>query len=424
MAAARLKADVTATQMERRRRLLVISLYYWPEITGNGPIVTELTRMLQCRGFEITVLAGTPHYRLETVPSRYRNRLYVKELVAGVRVVRCYAYSNARGKLGKVVNYVTFLATAVPAALLSRKPSVVVVVSPPFFLGLAGVLTKYLRGARFLYNAQDLFPEAYIRSGILKKGWLTRILRIAQKWIYEWADVVSVITPSFKERVRSEGIPSSKIRVISNFVDEQHVRPLPRRNNFSHQHDLAERFVALYAGNIGHTHGAEILVDVARILEKNREVLIVVVGDGSRRKRLLEAAEKAGVINMRFLLPQPLEVLPEMLAASDVGIVTTQAGIAHTSFPSRIYGLMAAERPMVVSVDTDSDAAELVRSSRCGLVVPPNRPDLLAGAVQELWSSPQERAEMGRLGREYLLQHYAKGLIADQYQLLLHELCP
>ncbi len=407
----------------RKTKVLVLSLYYAPEITANAPIVTELTRRLAARGFEVQVVAGTPHYRLPQVPARYRRRLYVREILDGVAVTRCYAYPRSDGVLPKLLNYTSFLLTATPACLLAPRADVVLAVSPPFLLGLVGALVRLFRGSRVVYNAQDLFPEAYVGAGVLASRLLLRLLDAVQRWVFRLADAITVITPGFQCHLLSKGVSAERIHVIPNFADHGFVQPGPRDNPFSRQHNLVDKFVVLAAGNIGFSHGTQVLVPVAQRLEAEPNVVVLVVGEGSERHGLLRAAHEARVTNMRFLPPQPTEVLPWMLAAAHVGVVTLRPGIAYASFPSRIYGLMAAARPVVASLDVDSDAAELIRAARCGLVVPPAQPEALADAILTLHRDSTRCSEMGQNGREYLLKHYSKETVAASYATLIQKLC-
>lgn len=406
----------------RKIRVLVLSLYYAPEITANAPIVTELTRRLAAHGFEVRVVAGTPHYRLPEVPARYRRRLYVREILDGVAVTRCYAYPKSDGVLPKLLNYGSFLLTATPACLLAPQVDVVLVVSPPFLLGLVGALVRLFRGGRIVYNAQDLFPEVYVGAGVLTSRPLIRLLDAVQRWVFRLADAITVITPGFQRTLLSKGVPAEKVHVIPNFADHELVQPGARDNPFSRRHNLLDKFVVLAAGNIGFSHSSQVLVPLARRLEAEPNVVILVVGEGSERRRLVRAAHEARVTNMRFLPPQPTDVLPWMLAAAHVGVVTLRPGIAHASFPSRIYGLMAAARPILASLDVDSDAAELIRTARCGLVVPPAQPEALADAVLTLHRDSARRSEMGQNGREHLLTHYSEETVAASYATLMQEL--
>ncbi|MGH9577217.1 MAG: glycosyltransferase family 4 protein, partial [Terriglobales bacterium] len=273
--------------------VLILSLHYAPEITGNAPLVTELARQLAARGFSMRVVAGTPHYRLPEVPAAYRGRLYLREMLDGVSITRCFAFPARHSPGSKIANFISFLATSLPASLVGPKPDWVLVVSPPFLLGLVGAAVKFLRGAKLAYNAQDLFPRAYVIGGMLREGWLARALAAVQRWVYRRADVVTTLAPAMVEELAAEGIPRSKLRMIPNFADEETLRPLPRDNEFSRQHALTGKFVVLYAGNIGTLHGAELLVPVAKQLEAYPDILVLVVGDGTARPLLERSAAAA-----------------------------------------------------------------------------------------------------------------------------------
>jgi colanic acid biosynthesis glycosyl transferase WcaI len=406
----------------RNIRVLVLSLYYAPEITGNAPIVTELARMLAADGFTVQVVAGTPHYRLPEVPARYRRRLYVREVLDGVAVTRCYAYPKSDGVLPKLLNYSSCLLTATPACLLAPRADVILVVSPPFLLGLIGALVRLFRGSRVVYNAQDLFPEGYAGARVAPSGLFIRLVDLLQRWVFRLADAITVITPGFQRNLLSKGVPAQKIQVIPNFADHELVQPGPRDNPFARQHNLLNKFVVLSAGNIGFTRGTEVLVAAAKRLESCSDIIILVVGAGSERARLVRAAEAAGLGNMRFLPPQPTEILPLVLAAADVGVVTTRPGIAHASFPSRIYGLMAAARPVVGALDADSDPAELIRRAQCGLVVKPGNVEEITEALRSLRADETTRRRMGENGRQHLLEHYSKQTVSGSYAALLRQL--
>ena len=206
--------------------------------------------------------------------------------------------------------------------------------------------------------------------------------------------------------------------MIPNFADEEAVRPLERENTFSQQHHLDGRFVVLCAGNIGTLQGTEILVPMAKQLEAHPDILILVVGDGTERPRLEKAAAAARLTNLRILPPQPNELLAAMLATADVAVVTARAGTGRTSFPSRLYGLMAAGRPIVAALDADSDAAALLRTAGCGLATPPGDAGALAEAVRSLRARPDVRQAMGRAGREYLETNLSKRGVVEQYAAL------
>ncbi|MGH9803746.1 MAG: glycosyltransferase family 4 protein, partial [Candidatus Acidiferrales bacterium] len=409
------KAEGNPAATARGGRVLILSVYYAPEITGNAPLVTELARGLAARGLSVRVVAGTPHYRLAEVPTPYRRRLYLREMVDGVEATRCFAVPARNSPASKILNYASFLITSLPACLAGPKPDWVLVITPPFLLGMAGAAVKFVRGAKLAYNAQDIFPRAYVAGEMLRKGWLVRVLAGVQRWVYRRADVVTTITPAMADELAADGVSRARLRVIPNFADEEALRPLPRDNDFSRQHALTGKFVVLYAGNIGTLHGAEVLAPVAKHLEAHPDILVLVVGEGTARAQLEQAVAAAGVRNLKMLPPQPNDALAAMLASADIGVVTTRAGTGRTSFPSRLYGLMAAARPIVAAVDEDSDAAALLRTANCGLVTPPGDAEALTRAILQLRNQAEERRALGQAGRSYLERSLTKRSVVEKY---------
>ena len=400
-------------------RLLIYSIQYAPEFTSNGLVITGLARQLAQRGHQVTVLAGTPHYALSRIPPGYNWRLFRREEFAGVRVIRCWAFPRSNGKLTKLLNYASFTFTSLLAGIFVSRPDAVMVVSPPFWLGLTGVLLKFVRRTALIYNAQDLFPEAYLASGEVPSGGLARLMRGLAYRIYHGCDRVTVIAESFTGTIAACGIDRHKVAVIPNYVDTAAVTPLPRDNSFSRQHELTGRFVIMYAGNIGYTHGAELLVEAAAKLSGCPKMLFLVIGSGSKRGDLERLACLRQLANLRFLPTQPREVLPEMLAAADVLVLTSKAGVGRSSFPSRIYNCLLAARPVVASYDQESDLARMLGAAEAGRVTPPGKVDEFCEALMTLYHDPAMRARLGRSGADFMARHYSQDAVVDQYEAVL-----
>ncbi|MGO8814528.1 MAG: glycosyltransferase family 4 protein [Terriglobia bacterium] len=400
-------------------RLLILSLQYAPEFTSNAIVMTGLAQQLAARGHQATVLAGTPHYQLPRVPPGYAWRPFRRELLEGVKVIRCWAFPKSAGKVAKLANYGSFTLTSLIAGLLTGRPEVVIIVSPPFWLGYNALLLGTFRRCPVIYNAQDLFPEAYLASREVREGWLARAMSRLMNRIYHAADRITVITESFAEAIAARGIAREKVVVIPNFVDTTAVTPLPRDNSFRRRHGLDGRFVVMYAGNIGYTHGAELLVDAAEKLAGIPGLLFLVIGGGSKQADLERLARERRLSNMKFLPTQPPEVLPEMLAAADVFVLTSKPGVGKASFPGRIYNFLLAARPVIASFDEDSDLAEALRTGGAGIVTKPGNVEDFCQAVTELYQDPARRESLGRSGAEYMARNYSPQAVVEQYEALL-----
>jgi colanic acid biosynthesis glycosyl transferase WcaI len=400
-------------------RLLVLSIQYDPEFTSNAIVIKGLTRELAARGHQVTVLAGTPHYQLPCVPPGYRFRPFRRELCEGVKVIRCWAFPKSKGKVWKFLNYTSFTLTSLVASLFVKRPDVMLVVSPPFWLGLNALLLRALRRCAVVYNVQDLFPEAYLASKEVPAGWLTRVMSGLMTRIYRSSDRITVITESFAKAIATQGIDPKKVVTIPNFVDITSVMPLPRTNSFRQRFEAGGSFIVMYAGNIGYTHGSEILVHAAEKLAAIKDLRFLVIGGGSKQADLVRFAQGRGVTNMRFLPTQPPEVLPKMLASADVFVMTSKKGVGRTSFPGRVYNFLLAARPVVASVDRDSDLANVLSKGSAGIVTPPENVESFCRAITTLYHDTSLRKRMGRNGAEFMARHYSSQSVLEQYDTLL-----
>ena len=400
-------------------RLLILSIQYAPEFTSNAIVISGLAQQLAARGHRVTVLAGTPHYQLPRVPPGYRWRPFRHEILRGVKVIRCWAFPKSEGKVAKLINYASFTLTSLAAGLFTERPEAIMVVSPPFWLGFNALLLRALRRCAVIYNAQDLFPEAYLASGEVRAGWLERAMNGLMNRIYRAADRITVITESFAEAIAARGVERGKIAAIPNFVDTGAVAPLPRGNSFRRLHALDDKFVVMYAGNIGYTHGAEILVEAAAKLAAIPGLLFLVVGGGSKQADIEGLARERRLANIQFLPTQPGEVLPAMLAAADVFVLTSKPGVGKTSFPGRIYNSLLAARPVVASVDEDSDLARFLRRADAGIVTPPGNVEEFCQALTALYHNAPLCERLGRCGAEFMGRNYSPQAVVEQYETLL-----
>ena len=398
---------------------MILSIQYAPEFTSNAIVITGLAQQLAARGHAITVLAGTPHYQLPCVPPGYLWWPYRHESREGVKVIRCWAFPKSQGKVAKFLNYATFTLTSLIAGLFTRRPEAVIVVSPPFWLGFNALFLRLFRRCAVIYNAQDLFPDAYLASQEVRAGWLTRAMSGLVTRIYRASDRITVITGSFAEAIAAWGIDREKVITIPNFVDTTAVTPLPRANSFRRRHALDDKYVVMYAGNIGYTHGAELLVEAAARLATIPDLLFLVIGGGSKQADLARLARERHLANVQFLPTQPREFLSEMLAAADVFVLTSKPGVGKTSFPGRIYNCLLAARPVVASFDEDSDLAHVLRSAGAGIVTPPGNVEDFCQALTTLYHDPALRERLGGRGAEFMAHHYSPQAVVEQYETLL-----
>lgn len=402
-------------------RILLLSLYFSPDVAANAVIVTELAEELTTLGHQVTVVTAFPHYDNNVVTHRYRGRLLQREEYGDISVVRTYLYTSPQKSRFAVrfLNYLTFNASSTLAGLLAGPHDVVLAPSPPLTIGLSAYLIGRAKRIPYLYNVQDIYPDVVVKLGILKNPWAIAFSRHLERFVYAQAEHITVLSQGFRSNLLHKGVPQHKLSVIPNFVDTDFVHPLPRCNGFRQRFDLNDRFVVLYAGNLGHSQDLEHVLECAHRLRDRDDIVFVIVGNGSRKPYLETLAQQMELDNVRFIPFQPRQDVPYIYAAADVSLVPLKEGIALDSVPSKAYTIMASGRPIIASVDPDSDAWNLVQRGQCGLCIPPEDPQAMAQAIRALYASPALRERMGRNGREYVVQHHTRQAVGRQYHELL-----
>lgn len=408
--------------MRRREplRILIICQYFPPEVAPIGVMMKELAADLAAAGHRVTVVTGFPNHPRGIVFAGYRRRLFQREMADGIRVIRCYMHvSPRRSVLARILGYLSFGLSALSAALLLPRHDAVLLPSPPLTNGALALALRLIRGWPYVYNVQDIFPDAAITAGIITNPAVIGALRRFERCIYRRAGRIAVISEGFRANLIAKGVPAVKIGLIYNWLDTAEITPRPRDNEFSRRHGLNGRFVVLYSGTIGLISGAEMLVDCAALLGSYRDILFLLVGEGVAKDAVRTLAQQRSVSNMMFLPFQSRDVLSQVQSSADVSVVTLRPGMGRTSVPSKVLGYMAAARPVLASVDADSDTRSLIERACCGIGTPPGDHRSLAEAILALYHDRPYCRRLGRNGRAFLLRHCERRAATAHYRRLL-----
>ena len=403
-------------------RILILHMRYHPDLTGTAPLVTDLATNLAAMGDEVTVITSMPHYGRKQIASKYRGRAIHREKFSGVDVWRSYVYvpPNYKG-FYRSINYLSYTFMSIMSGVLAEGVDVILCVNPPITVGFSGWLLSLSQRAPMVLNIQDVWPDCIAIIGQLRSRWLYRTFKHLEKFLYEKADRVTVLSEGMKQNLEGKGVKSSKIAVIPNWADLDAVTPMEKNNGFRSMHGLDGWFVVMFAGNIGFISVLDMVLDAANILKDRSDIHFLIVGEGNAKAELVKKANDVALPNVHFLTTQPPEILPQMLAAADVSLVTLDHRLGHLNVPSKTYNIMASSRPVLASVPVDSEIARLVKEADCGVTVPPEDPPALAEAIVQMQRDPNGLKRLGKNGREYVVANYAKDKVIRQYRDLLHE---
>jgi colanic acid biosynthesis glycosyl transferase WcaI len=392
-------------------RVCFFNRSYWPDTGATGQLLTELAEDLgQAHGFEVTVVTGYPLTHEEALPSR--------DLHNGVRIVRAAGTRfSPRRFAGRSANYLTYFFSALWAGLRLPKQDISVALTDPPIIGLAALAARPHHGMVFF--CQDIFPEVaellVDYHSPLGNAMLERLNRFL---VRRAARIVSLGETMTDRLVAGKGAERSKISVIHNWADTTAIVPSDKRNQFSIAHDLADRFVVLHAGNIGHGQNLDIVIEAAHLLQHRQHVVILFIGDGNRRPALEQMVRDRHLANVRFLPFQPRAQLRWTYASSDVCLVSLKPGLAGYIVPSKLYPILAAGRPYIAAVDQSTEVSTITSRYHCGVLCGPNDAAGLAQAIVALADDPQARLAMGQRAREAAADFARDRQVAKHAELL------
>jgi colanic acid biosynthesis glycosyl transferase WcaI len=392
-----------------RPRLLVFNQYYWPGVEATGYLLGELCTALSAE-FDVTVITGL---------LRGRAQESGRSAHGEVKVIRVRSTSFERSRIAlRAVNYSTYLAESLRVGLTAQRPDVVLCMTdPPVIADVALLVARRFRVPLVVIN-QDVFPEVAVELQRLSPV-VVGALRIAVGAYLKRADKIVAIGETMRQRLVEKGAPRERVTVIPNWVDASVLTPQPHDTAWSREHELHDKFVVMHSGNVGHAQNLDALVHAAAHLRDIDDLAIAIIGDGASRKELAALARRLDVESVRFLPYQARDVLPASLSAAHVHVVGLARGLSGYVVPSRLYGILAVGRPVIVAADDESETAQLVRRVDCGIVVPPGRPELLAAAIRRAHQGELDLDEMGRRGRTYAVEEADRNLAVARYAALL-----
>jgi colanic acid biosynthesis glycosyl transferase WcaI len=393
---------------DQRLRVCYFNRSYWPDTTATGQLLTELAEDLVNRhGLAVTVIAGYPIAGDAPAvgPDEFRN---------GVRIVRARGTTlSPRRFAGRAINYLTYFVSAVWRALRLPRQDVTVALTDPPIIGLAALAARPRQG--MVFYCQDIFPEV---AGLLedfKSPAVNALLDRTNRLLVSRARRIVAIGETMASRlIQGKGASPAKVTVIANWADTSAIVPETKPNRFSTAHGLDAAFVVLHAGNIGLGQNLDFVLEAAALLRDRPDIVFLFIGDGNRRAALEDAARSRRLDNVRFLPFQPRDLLRWTYASSDVCLVSLKPGLAGYIVPSKLYPILAAGRPYIAAVESESEVAALTSTHRCGVVVPPGGASHLADVVVQLAARREERQSMGRRARE------AAALFARDRQVAAH----
>jgi len=408
-------------------KILILSLVFPPDNVSTAQIMGDLSRELFRLRNDIIVVTSTPHYNPDPIAEKqqplkkYLFNIVKKSNYNDIPVFHVYMPRKGKNPLLRALSWAWFsIAVIISPLFFLKKIDVIFCPSPPLTLGLSAYIISRLLGAQYIYNVQEIYPDFAINSGYLKNRLLIKLLFSIEKFIYSKAKLITVIGRDMSKNIILKGIPKEKVIIIPNFVDINFFHPMPKENQFRKEFNLDNKFVISYAGNIGPGQDIESFINAAYLLREISSIHFILVGTGMLFDKIAKEIDMLNLKNITLIGFQPYSKVPEIYAASDLCFVPQDGSIVGNAIPSKIYRIMASGRPVLATTKEGSDLHELIVASDCGLVCPPNSPEMISQKILWCYENREYLLGKGLSGRKYAEKYFSLETISKSYHDLFN----
>jgi colanic acid biosynthesis glycosyl transferase WcaI len=385
----------TSAAQEKRKismKILILSINYWPEVTGIGAFTTYRAEHLAAAGHDVQVCTTFPYYPEWKVGSEYAGKVLQNEERNGVRIARSWAYvPQVVSSIKRILHEGSFVLSSLLRAFACRRPDVLFVISPPLGLTASAIVLSRLWRIPFVFDVEDLQPDSAAEHGMLP-GWALKFLYGVEAAAYRHAALVTTLTSGMRKQILAKGVPAEKVALIEPRMDDSLTEIAAEEGHaFRARFGIGAEFLVVHSGNIGVKQGLDVIVDAAEQNREDASTLFLVVGDGADRQRVQQRAEALKLENLRFLPLLDETDFRGLLRAAGVCLVMQRKSASDIAFPSKAVTYLAAGCPVIAAANAVSEIAQTICESEAGAVVEAENPAALRAAILELKASNQEQ---------------------------------
>jgi colanic acid biosynthesis glycosyl transferase WcaI len=414
------------------KTILTLEPGFPPELASSR-LYFEFAREMTKLGHNVLVVTVFPRKYLLSKEEKYsinmkaKRKFFYFELMNNFIVMRIKPQFSSNSLLSRILEQILVPISLLIGGLLMgmnlpKKNTVIHCTIPPLFIGFSACLIGRLLSFPVIVRVQDAHPDALVKLGLIKNRTLIRLLEIIEKFVYLRVDYITVIGDTYKEHIISRGISPDKVILIPNWAD---VSKISQNTDLKFRKDmkLEGKFIITYAGTISWPQDLETVIRAAEILKKYENIVFLIVGEGIKKKLLIELSKKLNLNNVIFLPLQPREKYFEILKSSNICLVSLKKTFQSPSVPSKILDIMACAKPIVANIPLYGDTPKILKEAKCGLVVEPENPYLLAQLILLLYNNPALAEEMGKNGLHYLEKNFSLPTCIQKYEEIIMKAC-
>ena len=383
-------------------KILLLTQWFDPEPTFKG---LAFAKELKRQGHEVEVLTGFPNYPGGKIYDGYKLRLFQREEIDGISILRVALYPNHDSSaLKRIFNYLSFAFMALLFGIFATKRAdVIYAYHPPLTVGITAILIKFFRRTPIVYDIQDMWPDTLKATGMLSNNKILNIIGVVCKLVYRFVDHIVVLCPGFKKQLIDRAVPEEKISIIFNWCDEKGLTQA-QPAKIEYQQLMQNKFNIVFAGNMGKAQALDTLLEVAKKVEDIKNIQFVFVGGGTETERLKQCSINENISNVLFIPRMPMAEVGGVLDLSNLLLVHLKKDpLFEITVPSKTQAYMAIGKPILMAVA--GDAADLIQRAECGCVAISENVESIHQAILRIYHlSTREQQQMGLNARNYYQQ--------------------
>lgn len=407
--------------MSDKINIVLISQYFPPEVAAGANRTFEHAKRWVNLGADVTVITCFPNYPTGNIPSKYKGLRYLVEEIEGINVIRTFTYATPnKGFFRRIIAYFSFMFSSIIQGYKKiGKANVIIASSPPYTVGLSGMILGKLKKVPFVFEVRDLWPESIIQLGQVKNKTLIKVLEYLELKMYKSAALIIGISNPFIDFISNKGIDRNKIKIINNGVNLDLFKPIAKDEKLIETLKLEKKFIVSYFGTFGLAQGLISVLESAKLLVEKDSLHFLFIGDGADREKLKEYKNLNNLNNVTILPPVQKNELIKYYSISDVLLVPLRnLSLFDSALPSKMFEIMAMAKPIIHTVD--GEARILLENEDAGKYVKAENPEELAETILSISDNNEWLIKAGKNGRRLVEEKFNREILAKKYFKILY----
>ena len=410
-----------------RKKILIHSIVFSPDGVSTAYLYNDIALGFKNAGYEVVVLTTTPHYNLIT--NALNKQPLIRKLLGiyyesdfnGIRVIHV-PLKKYKSTIIRILSFIYWHFLSLIIGLSIKKVNFILSPSPPLSIGFISILIAKKNSAKFIYNVQEIYPDLLIKNGGLKSSIIIKSLKWVEKYVYNNAAAAITIDQKFYDQIINRFKDRNKLKIIPNFVDTSLYKPLSSELKFPHpfQKDPL-KFRILYAGNIGFYQDWEpVLFAAKKLIDTNIEFWII--GEGVKKNYLINEVKKNNLNNIKILPYQDRDLMPYINSFADLHFISISKEMEQEGFPSKVYTIMACEKPMIVITGENTPLFNFLETLNCSILISDERNERFVQAIMYLKDNDSKQKQLAKNGFDIIQKYYTKEKVVSSYLNLFENL--